>query len=604
MSGLVGSYFRQFGLVIVAATLLSLFISFTLTPLLASRWLQSGRQGVGQGPWQAFSRRFEAGLGWLTGRYSGLLGWSLRHRWLPPGLALISLILAFAMVPLGLVKFEFVPQTDDGLFALSVELPPGSSLDATERALRQVEQRVAALPEVETYLATSGNGGARFGRIQVVLVDRAHRQRSQSEVATQGAADAADLPNVTVRASEGGALQPIQVRINGDDPRVLQRLAERVEQLLKATPGTRDVTNGWAAGNPETRLLPDRRRMADLGVTTEQTALALRTTVEGTVATKLRPEGQDEVDVRLIADEPTRASLTQLGELPLLANRGGQQTLVSLSQVTRPVEVTGPTSIERRDRQRVVTVSADLAANTPLGDVTPAVEEVLGQLEAEGAVPVGYKVQFGGQVEDQNKAFSNLLLALALSIVLEYMLLAALYESLILSLATMFALPVAVVGAFLALAITNNTLNLLSMIGVVVLTGLVGKNGILLVDYTNTLRQQGLERAAALRQAGAPRLRPILMTTTALVFGLLPLAAKLEAGSEIYGGMATVIIGGMLSSTLLSLVVVPCMYTYFDDLQHGLQRLWHWRPRRRRPAPVPLPAPAQPEREPVAKATG
>jgi HAE1 family hydrophobic/amphiphilic exporter-1 len=228
--------------------------------------------------------------------------------------------------------------------------------------------------------------------------------------------------------------------------------------------------------------------------------------------------------------------------------------------------------------------------------VTRPLQTAISRLQTQGAVPPGYAVQLGGQAEDQAESFGSLGMALGLSILLEYMLLAALYESLVLPFATMISLPVAIVGAFVALAVTHNTLNLLSMIGVIVLMGLVGKNGILLVDYTNTLRREGLSRGDALRRAGPTRLRPIVMTTTALVAGLMPLAAKLEEGSEIYGAMAIVIIGGMLSSTVLSLLVVPCMYTYFDDFQNLIGRLWRWRPSlpRRRPkaAPAPGPAPA------------
>jgi HAE1 family hydrophobic/amphiphilic exporter-1 len=230
--------------------------------------------------------------------------------------------------------------------------------------------------------------------------------------------------------------------------------------------------------------------------------------------------------------------------------------------------------------------------------VTGPLQSALDDFRAEGAIPTGYAVQLGGEAEDQAEAFGNLGLALGLSVVLEYMLLAALYESMILPFATMFALPMAIVGAFAALALTGNTLNILSVIGVIVLMGLVGKNGILLIDLTNALRQRGLARGEALRRAGPTRLRPIVMTTMALVFGLLPLASGLEEGSELYTGLATVIIGGMLSSTLLSLVVVPCMYTYFDDLQALLLRLARWRPARPRPEPGrPIPAPLTPPAE-------
>jgi HAE1 family hydrophobic/amphiphilic exporter-1 len=614
MSGTSGQWFRQFGLVVASATLLSLFISFTLTPLLASRWLKSGRQEPGFAPWRAFVDRFEAAFARLGRRYSGLLDWSLRHRWAPLLLGLLSVVFAFALVPLGLVKFEFISQSDDGFFSLSVELPPGSSLMATERTLRQVEQRLAAIPEIEYYLTRSGVGAsseafgaagssARFGQIQAVLVDRDHRQRSVFEVVDQVSRDTASIPAATIRTqiSGGGdpAQQPVQVRVTGDDPRTLQVLAGRVEEILREISGARDVANSASLGNPELRLVPDRRRMADLGITAQQTGLALRTAVDGTVATKLRPEGEDEIDVRLIVDPASRASTRDLGDLPLTVVRNGAESTVSLNQVVRFQQVAGPTSIDRRNRERVVTVGAGLSGGTPLNDVTGPLAAALDQLRAEGAVPAGYALQLGGESEDQAEAFGNLGLALGLSVILEYMLLAALYESMILPFATMFALPMAIVGAFVALALTGNTLNILSVIGVIVLMGLVGKNGILLIDLTNTLRQRGLARGEALRQAGPARLRPIVMTTMALVFGLLPLATGLEEGSELYTGLATVIIGGMLSSTLLSLVIVPCMYTYFDDLQSMLLRIVRWRPalprlgRRRRPAaPVHRPGEA------------
>ncbi|HLI27267.1 MAG TPA: efflux RND transporter permease subunit [Chloroflexota bacterium] len=588
MSGISGQWFRSFGLVIVCAVLMSLFVAFTLTPMLASRWLQAGNPGEGRGPWAWFVRRFEGGLERLRRSYERALGWALAHRWVPPLVGLLSLILAFGLVRAGLVKFEFIPTSDNGQFTITVELPPGASLAATDAALAAVGQRLAAIPEVEYYLATSGVGGAagsgmsgatqrntRYGNIRVVLVDKHYRQRTLNDIIDQVVRDTRDIPGATVRVqvtSGGGAAQPVQVRVQGEDPRILTDLARRIEQIVRETPGTRDIANSGTEGNPETRLIPERRRMADLGVTAQQAATALRAAVDGTVVTKLRPEGEDEIDVRLIADEATRESLVDLGMVPLLNQRDG--TLVYLGQVTRAEVVSGPTSIDRRNRQRVITIGANLATGVPLNDVTVPVQQRIRQLQAQGAIPQGYTVELGGQAEDQAKAFGNIFLALGLSIVLVYMLLAALYESLVLPFATMFALPMAVVGAFIALALTRNTLNLLSMIGVIVLMGLVGKNGILLVDYTNTLRQRGLPRREALQQAGTTRLRPILMTSAALVMGMMPLALGLEQGSEIYVAMAWVIIGGMLSSTLLSLLVVPCMYTYFDDLQSLIGRAW------------------------------
>jgi HAE1 family hydrophobic/amphiphilic exporter-1 len=420
----------------------------------------------------------------------------------------------------------------------------------------------------------------------VVLVDRKDRQRTLSEVVDDVIARTADLPVATIRVQTasggGGSAQPVQVLITGDDPQTLQAISGRVQSALDGISGARNVTNSVSAANPETRIVPDRQRMADAGVTAQQLAQALRSAVDGSVATKLRSEGQDEVDVRLIVNQQARGDMAAVQNLPLMGSRGGQTTMVTLGQVTRTTQVAGPASIDRRNRQRLVTVGSNLVGTTPLNDVTRPLQTAITQMQRDGSIPAGYTVVLGGQSEQQAKAVSNFVLALGLSIVLEYMLLAALYESVILPFATMFALPLAVVGAFAGLAVTGNTLNLLSMIGVIVLMGLVGKNGILLIDYTNTLRQRGVERRAALREAGETRLRPILMTTVALVVGLCPLVLGLEEGSEIYKGMAAVIIGGMLSSTVLSLLVVPCMYTYFDDLQALIVRIWRWRPFRAR----------------------
>ena len=608
MSGTVGGFFRQFGLVIASATLLSLFVSFTLTPMLASRWLKSGHQEASFAPWRLFLRGFEAVMDAIRRGYGAILGWALRHRWLPVLVAIMTLVAAVAMVPLGLIKFEFIPASDNGQVSVTVEMPPGSSLEATENVLKILNTRLATIPEIQFYLASSGQGGGggfgvggsgvRFGRIQVVLVDLHHRDRSNSQIADEIIAITRDIPVATVRVSTsgggGGGSQPVQVLITGEDPRVLEATGARIQETLNGIPGARDITNSIAAANPETRIIPDRQRMADAGVSAQQLSQVLRTAIDGSVATKLRVEGQDELDVRLLVTEQSRADLASIQAIPMTATRGGQSATVNVGQVTKAESVAGPTSVDRRNRQRLVTVAAGLAGGVPLNDVTQPLQQSITAMQANGTIPAGYNVSMGGQSEQQAEAFRNLLMALALSIILEYMLLAALYESMILPFATMFALPLAVIGAFAGLAATGNTLNLLSMIGVIVLMGLVGKNGILLIDYANTLRQRGLSRAAALREAGETRLRPILMTTVALVAGLMPLALGLEEGSETYKGMASVIIGGMLSSTLLSLLVVPCMYTYFDDFQSLVLRIWHWRPFRSRSQVAAPQTPAAP----------
>ncbi len=604
MSGTVGGFFRQFGLVIASATLLSLFVSFTLTPMLASRWLKSGHQEAGFGPWRLFLRGFEAMMTSLRQSYGATLGWVLRHRWIPVLVAVLTLAASVAMIPMGLIKFEFIPASDNGQVTVNVELPPGSSLEATESVLKIINGRIGNIPEIEYYLAASGQGGGagagvgnsgvRFGRLQVVLHKLHERTRSNTQIADEIIALTRDIPVATIRVATasggGGGTQPIQALITGEDPQTIQNVASSVESALKNISGARDVTNSVASANPETRIIPDRQRMADAGVSAQQLASVLRTAIDGSVATKLRIEGQDELDVRLLVSPEARADLTSIQSIPMTATRGGQSATLTVGQVTKSLAVAGPTSVDRRNRQRLVTIGAGLVGGVPLNDVTRPLQNAVTQMQADGTIPSGYVVSLGGQSEQQTKAFSNLIMALALSVILEYMLLAALYESFILPFATMFALPLAVIGAFAGLALTGNTLNLLSMIGVIVLMGLVGKNGILLIDYTNTLRQQGRTRAQALREAGETRLRPILMTTVALVAGLMPLAIGLEEGSETYKGMASVIIGGMLSSTVLSLLVVPCMYTYFDDFQGLIVRIWNWRPFRSRKKSAPAPA--------------
>ena len=611
LSGTTGGFFRQFALVIVVSVLLSLFISFTLTPMLASRWLKASSIEVHGGPWGWFVQRWEGMFEGMKRGYGRVLRWSLRWRYIPPILAVLSLVGSFAMIPAGLIKFEFIPQFDTGVFLVYAELPPGASLAATDNVMKRIEEKIKEIPEVEYYLTTSGTGAGagivanntRFGRTVVVLHEQDERKaRGQGtifDVIARVNREMKDIPGaslIRVQTTGGvGSAQPIQVRVTGDDLAVVKDLAARVEDMTRTTPGATGVTNSSTTGNPEVRLIVDRHKLADFGISAQQIGVALRTAVEGTTVTKFRPADGDEIDVRLIAADATRADLTAIGDIPITTMRNGQPVQIKLSQVTTQETVGGPTSLDRRNRQRVAVVGANLVGTTPLNDVTNPLNARIDELRASGAIPQGYTVQLGGQATEQADAFGQLLLALGLSVLLMYMLLVALYESLVYPFVTMFALPVSVVGAFIALAATGNTMNLLVMIGMIVLMGLVGKNGILLVDYTNTLRQRGLSRDEALLEAGPTRLRPIIMTSASLVIGLLPLAAKIGEGSELWSGIGVAIIGGMLSSTLLSLIVVPTMYTFFDDLRNGARRLARWRPLRRGKAEAadePAPAPA------------
>lgn len=626
LSGITGSFFRQFGLVIVAAVLTSLFISFTLTPMLASRWLNQKALRVPGGPWgwfvrgwnwlfDAVERHYQRALGWLlTARLQApvpggrAVGAVLAARWIPPLVGAASLVFAFALIPLGLVKVEFIPQSDDSFMQVDVELPPGSSLQATEAVLRRIEMELNQIPEVERYLATAGGGGnlgvlatggaSRSGQIFIRLVPVHDRKRSVFEIVEDLKPKVRGLDGAIVNVGTGGGFSgqyPVVVRVQGQDRAEVERVAAQVEQIVRSIRGVDSVRNSSSLGSPELRLVVDRDRLADARLTADQVASALRTTVEGTVATKFRPTGQSEQDVRVIANVATRGSLEGIEAVPITVLRDGQPVQIRLGQVTRVEEVAGPATITRRNRVPQASIQASLVGQTPLNDVTGPLGARLADLQR--TLPEGVTVTQGGEAEEQAEAFTQLLFALGLSIILIYMLLAALYESVVMPFATMFALPVATVGAFLGLAVTGLTLNLLSLIGIIVLMGLVGKNGILLVDYTNTLRQRGRSRLEALLEAGPTRLRPILMTSAALVFGLMPIAIGAEEGGQLYRSIGALIIGGMISSTFLSLFVVPSMYTFFDDLHGGLRRLVRWRPFRR-PAASPreavVPAPVAP----------
>jgi HAE1 family hydrophobic/amphiphilic exporter-1 len=377
-------------------------------------------------------------------------------------------------------------------------------------------------------------------------------------------------------------------------------LANQVLGIVQQTPGAVDVDMDWKPGNPEARFVPNRLFSPQVGVTAQDAGQIVQAMTQGIVASKLREPGQREADIRVAGVGTYDAELSALKAVPIVGSQNGQPVTVSLNQVASIEVGTGPTDLKRYNRARTVTITANVAPGYVLNQVADPVEKAINsQIRNTGQIPPGYFVELGGDAESQAKNFGQIFFALGLSILLVYMLLAALYESLILPFAVLFALPVALVGALGGLAITGETLNLISMIGLIVLMALVGKNGILLVDYTNHLREQGLSRHEALLKAGPTRMRPIFMTSSAMILGMMPLAMALEPGSELYKAMATEIIGGMATSTLLSLVVVPCMYTYFDDLQHLLGRIASWRPGSRPPTDHPEPELAVP---PVAAA--
>jgi HAE1 family hydrophobic/amphiphilic exporter-1 len=605
MSGNVGRLFREFGLTIAAATLFSLFVSFTLTPMLASRFLKRHDEGS-RSPLALFGRFWEAGYERLARFYGRLLGGSLSRLGRPVVVLIAALALfgSFQMLQNNVVGSEYAPQEDDSNFQVNISTLPGTSLAGTDQVVRQVEERLRKLPEVKTVFTSVGSGGfggggnTRNASLSVELEDKHHRDRSVFEILGVVRRWSRDFPDVQMRANVssplagGGGGGGLNVRLLGDELGTLTDLANRFERIIRDTPGTVDVNNDAEQRDPEVRAVIDRQRLSDLGVSASEVAETMRTAVGGTVLTQLRPDSAQQIDIRVIASPADRASAAALGGVPIVTNSGA---VVRLDQVARLAADSGPAQIQRSDRQRVISISGGTSGRT-IGDVARDVRA------AAAAVPLpdGYRYVLGGQVQQQETAFATLLGTLVLSVLLVYMLMVALYESLLTPLAILFSIPVALVGAIVALYLSQNTFNIFSLIGIIMLMGLVGKNAILLVDYTNTLRSRGLGRREAILQAGRVRLRPILMTTATVICAMLPLAMKLEAGAETRAPVAVVLIGGVTSSTLLSLLLVPVMYTLLDDGKNWVGARVRWRPgpirvpsRRPRPAVASSLAPAR-----------
>jgi HAE1 family hydrophobic/amphiphilic exporter-1 len=615
MQGNIGRLFKEYGLTIAAATLLSLFISFTLTPMLASRWLKAREEyGQGRGPWAAFTRAWERGFDRIAEGCGWLIGHALRVRPLVVLIGALALGGSLAMLQFNVIGSEYAPQEDDNQINVSLSFPPGTRLEVSNPAALQIEQQLMRIPEVEAVFASVGGGGfGGFGgggaNFSVQLKDKHERERSVFQILPEIRRMGANIPEATLRANAQGGLPGggggpggggVSLRIQGEDIGTLTTLANQIEDVLRTVPGVVDVNNQSEAGQTELHTVLDRRRMAELGVTAQQVAQTLRVAISGSVVSALRPEGGLQEDITLIAREADRTNLSRLLDLPIIGTGGaasGATAPVRLGQVATLEWKTGPRQIARSDRLRVVSLSTTIAGRT-IGDVARDAREAVRTVQ----LPVGYRLSFTGQVQQLQVAQAALFQALAISVLLIYMLMVALYESWLHPLAIMFSLPMALVGAFVGLWATGNTFNLFSMIGMIMLMGMVAKNAILLVDFANQLRARGLERTEALIQAGRVRLRPIVMTTATLQFAMLPLALKFEAGAESRSPMAVVIMGGVLSSTLLTLVLVPVVYSYFDDMQNGLKRLrfpaWRRRPRVQAAEPVREPV-RGPAREPA-----
>lgn len=596
MAGVVGQFFKEFGLTIATATLASLYVSFTLTPTLAARWYRAGEPVEQTGRFARwFNRRYEGIEAW----YRGVLAWSLRRRAVVviSGFGALALVGALAWNVLG---FDFTPSVDRGEVSVRVELPPGASLQATDRLMQQVEAEAAKIPEVDAHRMLSSVGeiiggfgstpdrGPQFGQLTLMLMEKqsfvdrllhpggqpGRRTRSDEDVAADLRERLRSVPggaSATVSAMRGftSASAPVQVSLFGNDLKELERVAEAVRTRMASVPQVQNVDTTLRRGKPEILVAYNREKAEDVFVTPAEVAGLMRTAISGNTDLRFR-DGDLTVPIRLMvqrsgASNPARGA-EALGGL-LVARRGPSDVYVG--DVADFRTGSGPTKILRTNRERRVSVNAHLRGNVSLGEAQRAVDAALRDVDMGGV-----RLQWEGEVDEMSESAVSMTTALLLATALSYLLLAAIFNSLVLPLAIMVSLPMALVGGLLGLIYTGTTMNIISMIGIVMLVGLVSKNAILLVDYTNTLRAKGLSREAALESAGPVRLRPILMTTISTVLAMTPVALQMGRASEMRAPMAIVVIGGLILSTLLTLLVIPVMYTYFDDLTVGVLRGW------------------------------
>ena len=588
MGGIIGRFFHQFGVTVTAAVLISMFVSFTLDPMLSSIWHDPAVQGEKAAHRNLYDKtigrvlgQFDRFVQWLSRTYQVLLAWSLEHRGKTVGIALATFVAGCAIPMAGLVGSEFVPQPDYSETGVTFYTPVGSSLEFTESKARQVETVLREFPEVRDIYTTINTGatqGKNYVTAYVRLVPRKERQRSTTQMSVPLRERLGQVAGITVThigslEGVGGDVKQLRLSLQGTDLKQLSKLTEEAMEKMRAIPGLVDLDSSLKAEKPTIAVEPRRDIGADLGVGVAQIGAALRPLLAGEAATAWRAPDEENYDVKVRLSPTDRNNAEDLSRLMLTSsqtNADGTPKMVALRQVASIAPSTGANQINRRDLNREVELSANVIGRSS-GEVSADVKNALDSMDWQP----GYRYQLGGSTKNMQEAFGYALSALALAVIFIYMILASQFASFLQPIAIMSALPLTLIGVFLALMFFRSTLNLFSIIGFIMLMGLVTKNAILLVDFANQARKEGFERGAALLEAAHVRLRPILMTTLAMVFGMVPLAFGVAEGSEQRAPMGQAVIGGIITSSLLTLVVVPVMYTYMDDLAMWARRKWH-----------------------------
>jgi len=572
MTGIVGQFFKSFALTIAFAVAMSLLVAFTLDPMLSSRFVryippeERTRTRTGR-LFERWGRAYDT----LDRGYHRVLGGALNHPWTTLGVA--AAIFVASLSSITVMGTEFVPVEDRGEFQAIVELPPGTSFDQSVATVARVERDILAIPEVTQVFSTVGvNGQVRASNLRVRTTKKTERERGIGEIKAQVRALLAGVPFVDGKVADPEFLQgapyepPINVFVRGDDLAELQRIASEIQSRVRQIPGAVDISSNLVSGQPEVVARINRSLAADLGFSVASVATQLRGMVEGIVPTRLR-DGDREHDIRVRLAPAYRNDPAAVLRTPLYSPTGAA---VRAGDVVQFAPAVGPSNIDREQRRKQAKIGIDLAPGYALGDVTAEVQKAVGAI----SMPPTFEWGFAGDVELMQESAAAMGLALILAVAFIYIVLASQFESFLQPMIIMLSLPLALVGALLLLLVTGKNLGMPAMIGVVMLMGLVTKNAILLVDYANRLRREGLPLKEALLKAGPVRLRPIVMTTVAMIFGMLPSAIKSGDGSEFRSPIAIATIGGLITSTLLTLVVVPVAYLI---LEGAVARVKAWR---------------------------
>lgn len=572
VEGLASIVFSPMAMTISFAILCSLLVALTIIPLMSSRILTDQsmqRTRTGSGRIFDIMQGFGNWIDNLGERYKVLLQACLNHR--RRVIIIVTLLMVASCAAIPLVGAEFLPTTDSGEISVSIETDKGSSLDDTDEIVRQVEARILDIPEVETVFTSVGStgtmlmsmgGGSNNSTLYVKLCPKNERQRGVEIVAEEirqklaGLAGTKVAVSVMDATSSFGSSSPVVVRISGDDLDVLKELSTEVADIVRSTPGTREVTSSLTDGNPEVQIRIDRDRAAAYGLTPMQVAGEIKSAMDGTVATRYKVEGE-EIDVRVSYASGSYNDMDYLTNMTILTAQGA---VVKLSQIASFELAQGPVQIIREDQVRKAEVSAELL-NRDLNSVMTDIQARVAQMN----LPAGYEISYGGENEEMMESFASLAIALLLAILLVYSVMAVQYESFFNPFVIMFSVPTCIIGVVFGLLVTGRAFSITAFIGVIMLVGIAVSNAIVYVDYLKQLRERGMERNAAIVEAGRVRLRPILMTAFTTILAMLPMAIGLGEGAELIAPLATVVIGGLLASTLITLVLVPVVYSIFDD---------------------------------------